>query len=336
MTTIESITEVLAPLGRAALDDQAFADLVRTITGRSDAEPASVRIEPVDYEIGTPSTEGLLRLRGTAELAGGDVIDWSCFVKRLQSAKWWDKLHLVPEEVREFFIANLPWRLDIAAHTNGVASLLPDGLRLATAYRIDEYDDDRATLWMENVEETSDPWHLDRFERAAYLLGRLAARRQPHLVGPIMPGPGADTPGFGLRYYTNGRVRLGALPSIADEQTWQHPLLKAAVCNAGEHTLRADLLALAARLPAVLDSLDALPQTYQHGDASPQNRSFRRTSPTNSWSSTGGSTARMPSGSTSANCWSGSPTRVSWSRRTCPRSTPSSSRRTRRGCTPTG
>jgi hypothetical protein len=271
MTTTESITEALAPLGRATLDDQAFAELVRTITGRPDAKPASVRIEPVDYEIGTPSTEGLLRLRGTAELAGGYIIDWSCFVKRLQSAKWWDKLHLVPEEDREFFIANLAWRIEIAAHTSGVASLLPDGLRLSTAYRIDEYDDDRATIWMENVEETSDPWDLARFERAAYLLGRLAARRQPHLVGPIMQRPGSDTPGFGLRYYTNGRVQLAALPAIADEQTWQHPLLKAAVCNAREHSLRAELLALGARLPAVLDSLDALPQTYQHGDASPQN-----------------------------------------------------------------
>src|SRR4051812_7772073 len=124
MTTTESITEALAPLGRATLDDLAFAELVRTITGRPDAKPASVRIEPVDYEIGTPSTEGLLRLRGTAELAGGYIIDWSCFVKRLQSAKWWDKLHLVPEEDREFFIANLAWRIEIAAHTSGVASLL--------------------------------------------------------------------------------------------------------------------------------------------------------------------------------------------------------------------
>jgi hypothetical protein len=51
----------------------------------------------------------------------------------------------------------------------------------------------------------------------------------------------------------------------------QHPLLKAAVCNARVHSLRAELLALGARLPAVPDSLDALPQTYQHGDASPQN-----------------------------------------------------------------
>jgi hypothetical protein len=271
MTTTEGITEALAPLGRARLDDQAFTDLVRTITGRPDAKPASVRIEPVDYEIGTPSTEGLLRLRGTAELAGGDIVDWSCFVKRLQSPKWWDKLHLVPEEVREHFIATIPWRLEIAAHTNGMASLLPDGLRLPTAYRLDEYDDDRATIWMENVKETSDPWDLNRFERSAYLLGRLAARRQPHLVGPIMRRPGVDTPGAVLRYYTNGRVQLAALPAIADEQTWQHPLLKAAVCNTREHNLQAELLALGARLPAVLDSLDALPQTYQHGDASPQN-----------------------------------------------------------------
>ncbi len=64
---------------------------------------------------------------------------------------------------------------------------------------------------------------------------------------------------------------MAALPGLADEETWRHPMLAAAVCNSGDHGLRDELLELGARLPAVLDALDALPQTYQHGDASPQN-----------------------------------------------------------------
>jgi hypothetical protein len=92
-----------------------------------------------------------------------------------------------------------------------------------------------------------------------------------HLVEPLLPRSGISTPGIGLRYYTNGRVLMGAIPLLASEETWKHPLLAAAVQSTGNHGLRDDLLALAERLPGVLDRLDALPQTYQHGDASPQN-----------------------------------------------------------------
>jgi hypothetical protein len=264
--------EALTPLGRNALDDQEFARLVRTITGQPDAEPGDVRVEPVDYLIGTPSTEALLRVFGTATLADGTTTNWSCFVKKLQSARHWSQLHLVPEQLRDNFVQNLPWRLEIAVHQSTLASLLPDGLRLPALYRLDiDDDDERAALWMENVIQAPGPWPLERFERAAYLLGRLSARRQLHLVKPLLPRGDVETPGVGLRYYTTGRVTLGALPALADADTWRHPLLASAVCNTGEHRLKDDLLALAERLPAVLDGLDALPQTYQHGDASPQN-----------------------------------------------------------------
>lgn len=272
----------LEPLGRDALSDDDFTALVRTITGDPAATPGEVRVEPVDYPIGTPSTEALLRLFGTATTdrgggAGkvlnspGDVVDWSCFIKKFQSARHWPFLDMLPEGFQAAFIQNLPWQLEITVHRSGIADVLPDGMRLPEAYRIDVYDDDRATLWMENVVQEPGPWPLERFERAAYLLGRLSARRQPHLVEPLLPRGDVTTPGVGLRYYTGGRVQRAALPAIADPETWRHPLLAAAVCNLGDHRLRDDLLELGERLPAVLDALDALPQCYQHGDASPQN-----------------------------------------------------------------
>ncbi|TDU91438.1 phosphotransferase family enzyme [Kribbella voronezhensis] len=261
----------LAPLGRDALDEQQFTELVEAITAEPGARPTAVQVVPVDYLIGTPSTEQLLRLFGTAELPSGEQVAWSCFVKKLQSVRHWPMIHLVPEPVRQDFIDNMPWRLEIAVHRSDLAAILPDGLRLPTAYRIDEHEDDRAVLWMENVDQAPGCWPMERFERAAYLLGRLSARRQVHLVKPFLPSTGTETPGIGLRYYTNGRVLMTALPGLADEQTWRHPLLASAVCNAGDHGLRDDLLELGERLPAVLDALDALPQTYQHGDASPQN-----------------------------------------------------------------
>jgi hypothetical protein len=260
----------LTALGRDAPDDQTLVELVRAITGSADAEVTSARVVPVDYEIGTPSTEELLRLAGTATVAGRTV-EWSTFVKKLRSARHWPLIQLVPEPIRDHFIANLPWRLEIAVHRSSIATLLPDGLRLPKLYGISEYDDDRATLWMEDVIQPPGAWTLERFEHAANLLGRLSARRQVHLTGPLLPRATVDEPGLGLRYYTDGRVMMGAIPVLADDQTWRHPLLAEAVRATGEHGLRDELLALAGRLPAVLDRLDALPQTYQHGDASPQN-----------------------------------------------------------------
>ncbi|MET7277108.1 phosphotransferase [Kribbella sp. NPDC005582] len=242
------------------LTQDELTELGRTVSGKPTAHVDNVRFEAVDYPIGTPTTAGLHRVLGTA-----DGVPWSCFVKQLQSVRHWPMLPvLVPEELREEFVQNLPWQLEIAVHRSNLASLLPEGMRLPTAYRIDLYDDDRGTLWMEDVVQEPGPWPISRFERAAYLLGQLSARRQVHLVEPLLPRAGVTTPGAGLRYYTGGRVMRSVLPAISE---WNHPML--AAC--GDHGLRDDLLALSARLPAVLDALDALPQCYQHGDASPQN-----------------------------------------------------------------
>ncbi len=257
----------LEPLGRDALGEEDLAALVRTITGDPAAVAGAVRVEPVDYPIGTPSTESLQRVFGTTL----DGADWSCFVKKLQSVRHSPIIELVPVEFRQSFIDYMPWQLEIAVHQSGVGDLMPPGLRLAHAYRMDVYDDDRATLWMENVVQEWGPWPMDRFERAAYLLGRLSARRQPHLVEPLLDRVVSSTPGTALRYYAGGRVMKSALPALTDPETWRHPLLSAAVCHLGDHRLRDDLLALGERVPAVLDALEALPQCYQHGDASPQN-----------------------------------------------------------------
>jgi thiamine kinase-like enzyme len=48
-------------------------------------------------------------------------------------------------------------------------------------------------------------------------------------------------------------------------------VVAAALHRAADPGLPADLLTLGARLPGILDQLEALPLTYAHGDASPQN-----------------------------------------------------------------
>lgn len=272
------MSTALEPLGRDALSDKDFTALVRTIAADPWATPGEARVESVDYPIGTPSTEALVRLFGTVTTSTGDVADWSCFVKKFRSVRHWPGIGMVPEAMRERFAFNLPWQLEVAVHRSNVAQLLPEGMRLPASYRIDVYDDDRATLWMENVDQEPGPWPIERFERAAYLLGRLSARRQPHLVEPFLQRDHVTTPGTSLRYYAEGLLHA-VVPALADTQTWQHPLLRQAVHNVGDDGLRDDLAALGQRVPAVLDALDTLPQSYQHGDACPQNLLVARDEP---------------------------------------------------------
>lgn len=68
-----------------------------------------------------------------------------------------------------------------------------------------------------------------------------------------------------------------------------HPVMQAALGQAAEPALPADMLALGERLPQLLDMLDDLPQTHAHGDASPQNLLLPQDEPARPRLSTGAS-----------------------------------------------
>lgn len=262
----------LAALGLARVPPEHLDRLVAAALGAPRAQVEDVAVEVVDYPIGTPSTCALLRCRGTARVPGlTRPQEWSIFVKVLQSARAWPLLHLVPEDVREDFANTLPWRTEIAAHRSTLGSVLPDGLRLPRLYDIVEVDADHAAVWMEDVDVDTQRWSLARFEHAAELLGRLAARRPPGTHAVLGTTELEQTPGVALRAYVGGRVQRGVLPALASEELWRHPLLAGAVAGEGEQSLRAELLDAARHIDAWMDLLDTLPQTYVHGDASPQN-----------------------------------------------------------------
>lgn len=231
-------------------------------------EPGGWHVEPVAYQSGSPATGALMRVRGRA--AGGR--SWSLFVKLLQHVRHWPRLHVIPEDVRDSFADGFPWRTELAAWDEPFAGRLPAGLRVPRLYQVTDLGDDRLLVWMEDIDALGDAaWHPEMFARAAYALGGLAALRgTPELLAD--PGLGA---GPGLRVYVESRVNRWALPALADDGVWRHPLMAAAV----DGRLRADLRRVAAALPAVLDRLDALPQALPHGDASPQNLLVPRDSP---------------------------------------------------------
>lgn len=219
-------------------------------------------VEAVAYDSGSPATGALARVRGDG---------WSVFVKQIQAVRHWPRLHMLPEPFRTDFAAQFPWRGELVLWDDSFAGRLPKAMRVPKLYRLTDLGDDRLLIWMEDVEAIADAeWTPDHFTRAAAALGGLAARRGDPEILATSDLP----PGYGLRMYYEGRVRHDALPRLADDATWQHPLLQEA-----PRAMRARLTKLAEHGSALLDRLNQLPQALPHGDASPQNLLVPRSSP---------------------------------------------------------
>jgi hypothetical protein len=241
-----------------ALDEELLTGAVSAALGRP-VTLAGFTCVPVAYQPGSPATGALLRVAG--EAADGEA--WRLFLKVLQHPRHWPRIGDVPAAIRQLFLDQFPWRMELAAWEPGFADRLPAGLRLPRLYRLDELGDDRVAVWMENVRTLDDSWEPPRFARAARALGGLAARRSD----PALLAASGLPPGTGLRYYSRSRVELVGLPMLERDELWAHPLVAGAV----DGRLRDDLRALGARVPELLDRMDGLPQALPHGDASPQN-----------------------------------------------------------------
>jgi hypothetical protein len=257
---------------RAALPPAELAAVAAAAAGR-DVQRATARAVPVDYDWSSPATAGLWRADVRAQ-ADGAVLDLAFFVKLLRHPRLWPELSQIPDgPARQDFLSFFPWRFELDMHACGIGENLPAGMRAPVLYRARPVDADHVALWWEYVDQRPGPWELADYRRAARLLGALAARRRAGAaanqrlpeVSRRMP------PGEALRYFVGGKIMRGSLPALQAASTWRHPVLAAALRDAADPGLPADLAALGARLPAVLGRLDQLPQCYAHGDATPQN-----------------------------------------------------------------
>ena len=268
MTT--TLSTALAGLGYACVSPDQLQTLVGRCLGADRPTVTAAEVTRVDYPTASIPTGALLRCRGTT-LVDGREQEWSIFVKQLQSARVWPGLQTIPESHRPGIIEGFPWRVEIEAYLSRLPEILPAGFRLPRIHDVIEIDDDRAAIWMEDVQASAQPWSTDRFERAARLLGVLAGRRPMGTDLRFGRPPENLIPGFGLRMTAFGRVKMGAGGMLADDSLWTHPALVAALQATGETTIRAELRSALPHVDRWLDELDVLPQTYVHGDASPQN-----------------------------------------------------------------
>lgn len=225
-------------------------------------------VQDLPYAWGSPATGGLW----TVALPEGSHAPGEYFVKLLRHPRLWPGLSFVPEPYRQQFLTEFPWRFEFDLHLAGVPEILPPGMRAPQLHHVSRPDADHVVLWWERIHESTAPWTLQHYSRAAFLLGRFAARRRSGAtVNEALPQICHRPANWALRYLVESRVLGGAVPEIAGQELWGDPLVAAAVTRLGEQSLQGDLLALAERIPTLLDLLETLPMTYAHGDASPQN-----------------------------------------------------------------
>jgi hypothetical protein len=246
-------------LGPADVSDERLEAMVAESLGVDRVEVVSCQVEVAQYDLETLTTAGRYWVRGEARHPDG-LAPYAFFVKVVQSWSRSQPFQLVPEALREIAAASLPWRVEPLVYRSDLDQRLPAGLTIPRAYAVEDLDDLSAAVWMAAVDVDPTSWEESTFERAAYLLGRLAASPA---VAPLRKLSDREI----VRSYAETRVAFQILPALHNDDLWRQPL----VAETFDPALQARLLAAADALPALVDELDLVPLGSAHGDACPRN-----------------------------------------------------------------
>jgi hypothetical protein len=246
-------------LGAADVTDEHLTRLVSDLLGDDQARLVDVAVEEVEYDIPAITTASRHWVSGHAATSRGTE-PFRMFVKHIQSWERHPFFQFVPEEFRGLAAAGVPWRTEADIYRSDLGDRLPAGLRMPRALDVVDLDDLSAAIWIEDVRPREAVWDLARYQRAAYLVGRLAASPD------VAPLAGLRDVEWSLGIYTSGRLEVQVFPMLRGEEIWQHPL-----CRAFDPDLRERLRTTADRAHELAAEGDALPWLTSHGDACPNN-----------------------------------------------------------------
>ena len=126
-------------LGPADIDDARLAALVAAALGVADVELLSSRADVVAYDIEAITTAGRYRVTGQARHCGGQP-SFAFFVKVVQSWGRSPAFRFVPEEMREYALASVPFEAEPRVYRSDLADRLPPGLTMPRAYAVIDLD----------------------------------------------------------------------------------------------------------------------------------------------------------------------------------------------------
>jgi len=245
-------------LGAADVSDATLAAMVAQLLHEDEVELLDTRVEPVDYDLPAITTGGRWWVAGHVATPCAKA-PFRMFVKLVQSWERHPFFAFVPEEHRELAASGVPWKTEAEVYRADLTGRLPDGLSMPRALGVFDLDPLSSAIWVEEVPARAATWDRQRYERAAYLLGRLSG--SPALA----PLAGLRDLDWSLGTYAEGRVTVQVLPLLLGEDIWQHPLC------AEFADLRERLRAAGRQVVALAAEADALPSVLGHGDACPNN-----------------------------------------------------------------
>ena len=246
-------------LGAADVTDAQLAAMVADLLHEDEVELLDSRVEPVDYHLPAITTGGRWWVCGHAATPCAKA-PFRLFVKQVQS---WSRSPLfvhVPEELREWAAATVPWRTEADVYRSPLAELLPAGLGAPRAVGVFDLDETSSSIWLEEVPTQPATWDRTRYERAAFLLGRFSGKRA------LAPLVGLRHMDWTMGVYAAGRLDTQVVPILMSDEVWQHPL-----CAAFDEELKGRLREAAEAATALAAEADALPSLLSHGDACPNN-----------------------------------------------------------------
>ncbi len=245
-------------LGAADVSDGRLAAMVADLLHVDAVELLDSRVEPVNYHLPAITTGGRWWVAGHAATPT-ERAPFRFFVKQVRSWERHPYFAFVPHEYRELATATVPWKTEAEVYRSDLAHRLPDGLTAPRALGVFDLDATSSSIWLEEVPTRPATWDRRRYERAAYLLGRLSGSRD---LAPLASLREVD---WTLATYVEGRVEVQVLPMLLSDELWQHPLC------AGFEDLVERLRATGRRAAELATEADALPALLSHGDACPNN-----------------------------------------------------------------
>lgn len=250
---------ISAMLDGVPIDPTQLTDIVRRATGLDDAEIDTIQSRPAAHRVENMTTAALTHVFGTLS----DGTPWRVFAKTLRPAwhapMWADIPPAFHDEVKR----SLDWHDEPRIYRGPLADDLPGDLRLPRLHGVDETDD-RITLWLEDIDDTT-PWDVARYRRTARALGRLAGRWAEQRAVDELPGIRRRT----MAQLFHGKISNADIPALADDSLWESSAVRAATETQGD--LRGDLRRLAEVAPALVEAYKRLPHGLAHGDATPDN-----------------------------------------------------------------
>lgn len=251
----------LSVLGAAEPTRSELDRIVGESLGLTRATVESAQVEVVDYSLETMTTGGRFWISGVAR-NHEEAIPFRVFMKIAQSVALSPIMGMIPPEFQERVIATLPWQIEPNAYRSTLSASVPESMRLPRCFGVVDLDAHSAAMWLEAVDHDESPWNIDRYGRAARMLGRFAADREIAAIDDGVKHPAGPQQ---ARHYFDGRLAGQFVTPFRTEEFWQHPL----AAPAGD--LRPRLLHLIDEVPALLDEIESLTLLNAHGDACPQN-----------------------------------------------------------------